>query len=148
MNILALDIATITGWATKEASGVWDFHIARDESKGMRLLRFRAKVIELCQLMEINLIVYEMPAGHHKNALLVAAEMIGVLKSFCEDNNIDYRSYPSTEIKRFATGKGSANKILMIEAAREKLGYKGDDDNEADALWLYQLANHQIKEVG
>ena len=28
----------------------------------------------------------------------------------------------------------------MIEAAQKKLGYIGENDNEADALWLLELA--------
>ena len=43
---------------------------------------------------------------------------------------------PVGTIKKHATGKGNASKEMMIEAARKKLGYKDDDDNEADALWI------------
>ena len=38
-----------------------------------------------------------------------------------------------TELKKFATGKGNADKQQMIEAAR-KHGYLGNSDDEADAL--------------
>ena len=33
-------------------------------------------------------------------------------------------------------GGGKASKTAMIVEARETLGYRGLDDNEADALWL------------
>jgi hypothetical protein len=33
----------------------------------------------------------------------------------------------------------------MIAAAQEKLGYPGTNDNEADALWLLELAKHDYK---
>ena len=140
INILALDVATQTGWATSTASGTWDLRPKRDESSGMRLIRFKGKLKEISSLEEINLIVFERSAGFHKGALIVQSELHGVLKSFCLENNIEYKAYSPAEIKRHATGKGNANKSMMIEAARERLGYTGDNDNEADALWLFDLA--------
>src|ERR1035437_9678254 len=138
-SILALDIATHTGWCTKTASGVWNFTTKSDESKGMKLLRFKAKLKEVVAIEEINLIAFERTAGHHKNALIVQAELHGVLKLFCEENKIEYRSYSAKEIKLHATGKGSAGKPAMIKAAQEKYGYTGEDDNTADAIHIYHL---------
>ena len=43
MNILALDIATKTGWKTKTASGTWDLKPNRGESEGMRVVRQNEK---------------------------------------------------------------------------------------------------------
>jgi len=40
---------------------------------------------------------------------------------------------PVGTIKRFATGKGNANKAAMMEAARKR-GFSPTDDNEADAI--------------
>jgi len=33
----------------------------------------------------------------------------------------------------------------MIKAAKDKLGYTGSDDNEADALWILELAKSEYK---
>lgn len=145
MNILALDIATHTGWCTKTASGVWDFSIKRDESSGMRLIRFKAKVREVIEKEQINLVVFERTAGFHKNAIIVQSELHGVLKLFLEENNIQYRAYSASEIKKFATGKGNAGKPLMIAAAKQKYpDVEIIDDNHADALHIYHLALNDI----
>lgn len=144
IKILALDVATHCGWATETASGVWDLSPRRDESKGIRLVRFKAKLRELIELEQIDLVAFEMTAGFHKNALIVQAELHGVLKLYLEENGIEYMSFTATEIKRFATGKGVAKKEVMIQTAKEKLGYTGNDDNEADALWIYQLTKSRI----
>lgn len=138
-RILALDVATKCGWATKNASGVWDFSLKRDESSGMRLIRFRSKLKEIIDLENINLVTFERTAGHHKSALIVQAELHGAMKLICEDFKIPYRAYSASEIKKHATGKGNAGKPVMVAAAKEKLGYKGSDDNEADALWILDL---------
>jgi Holliday junction resolvasome RuvABC endonuclease subunit len=138
MKILALDIATKTGWCNNTSSGVWDFSVKRGESIGMRLIRFRAKVLEMISLEKPDVIVYELPAGLFKASIMVASEMIGVLKTICEDQKIEYAHESATEIKKFATGKGNAKKEHMIKAL-EDVGIKVIDDNHADAIHLFNL---------
>jgi Holliday junction resolvasome RuvABC endonuclease subunit len=140
MKILSLDVATHTGWCTDTASGVWDLSVKRDESSGMRLIRFKSKLREICASEEIELVVFERSQGAHQNAVIIQSELHGVLKIFCEENNINYRAFSPSEIKKHATGKGNAGKPLMIKAAKEKYGYTGDDDNEADAICCYHYA--------
>lgn len=142
-KILALDIATNTGWKTETASGVWNLKPNRGESEGIRVVRFKAKVREIVELEEINLISYERPAGMHKSSIMVASEMVGVLKDFCIEKGITLACYSATEIKKFATDKGNANKEAMIKAARDR-GYLPKDDNEADAIFLYLLTKKDV----
>ena len=139
-SILALDVATHCGWCCSTASGVWDLSIKRDESSGFRLVRFKAKLKELCNLESITHIYFERSQGAHQNAVIVQSELHGVLKIFCEENNIQYKAFSPSEIKKFATGKGNCGKPQMIQAAKEKYGYIGNDDNEADAIHIYFLA--------
>jgi Holliday junction resolvasome RuvABC endonuclease subunit len=143
MKILALDIATKTGWKTETASGVWDLKPNRGESEGMRVVRFKSKVREIIDLEGIQIVSYERPAGLHKSSIIVASEMIGVLKDLCIELGVELACYSATEIKKFATGKGNANKDKMIEAA-ENLEYKPQDDNEADAIFLYLLTKKDL----
>jgi len=138
MKILSLDIATNTGWKTATASGVWNLKPNRGESEGMRVVRFKSKVKEMIEMEGITLVAYERPAGIHKGSIMVASEMIGVLKDLCIGINIDLACYSASEIKKFATGKGNANKEAMIKAAIA-LGFNPQDDNEADAIHLYNL---------
>jgi Holliday junction resolvasome RuvABC endonuclease subunit len=139
LNILALDVATHCGWCTETAHGVWDFSVKRDESSGMRLIRFKSKLCEIISSEKINLVTFERTAGHHKAALIVQAELHGVLKTYCEENKIQYRAFSAGEIKSHATGKGNASKDMMVKAAQEKLGLTTNDDNEADAMWIFSL---------
>jgi Holliday junction resolvasome RuvABC endonuclease subunit len=143
-NILALDIATNTGWKTKTASGVWNLKPNRGDSEGMRVVRFKSKVRELISMEGITLISYERPAGMHKASIMVASEMVGVLKDLCIELNIDLACYSAPEIKKHATGKGNANKDAMIEAAKQ-LGFNPKDDNEADAIHLYNLTLKDVQ---
>lgn len=140
-NILAIDPATNCGWATKDVFGVWKLKPMRDESMGMRLIRFKAKLLEVIEAEKITLVVFERPAGRNVNAVIVHAELQAVIKTVCEEQKVEYRAYSASEIKSHATGKGNSGKPLMIEAAGRIRGYAGNDDNEADAICLYDLAN-------
>jgi len=146
LKILALDIATHCGWAiNKTVYGIWDLSPKRDEGAGMRLVRFRSKLKEVIESENINLVVFERPAGRHTGAVIVQSELQGQVKVICEDAEIPYRGYSSQEIKKFATGKGNSGKPAMIAAAKQELNYTGNNDNEADALWLLQLAETDYK---
>ena len=139
-----MDIATVTGFATETASGVWDFNkMKRGDSYGMRLIRFKAALREIIELENIDIVVYERPAGQFKSSIIVASEMIGVLIALCEERGIQYTAYSATEIKKFATGKGNAKKQDMIDAAIA-LGFNPEDDNQADAIHLYNLAKKDL----
>lgn len=146
LRILALDPATHCGYAISRALyGVWNLTAKRDESVGMRLIRLRSKLHEVIECERINLVVFERPGGRFKASIIVQSEIQGQIKTVCEDLKVDYRAYSSKEIKKFATGKGNAGKPAMIKAAQDKLSYPGDNDNEADALWILELAKSEYK---
>lgn len=134
-------MATKTGWANADYSGIANFALKRDESSGMRLIKFRNFLTTAIEDEEINLVVFERTAGRFKSALIVQAELHGIMKGVCEDLGTNYLAYSATEIKKHATGKGNASKDMMVLAAREKWPSAIIiDDNHADALWLYDLA--------
>ncbi len=145
MRILALDIATKTGWATNTSSGVWDFKLRHGESAGMQVIRFKFKLKEILDTEDIDLIVYERPSGRNARAIQIQSQIIGVLMDICETNGIQYASYIPSEIKRFATGKGNCGKPAMIAAAKKKWPEVDIvDDNHADALWLLEMINSRF----
>ena len=140
MNILAIDPATKCGWAvSNQIYGCWDLSVRRDESNGMKLLRLRALLEKTHNELDLQLVVYERP-----NSIIHQAKLIAIIETFCEERNIQYRAYSASEIKKFATGKGNAKKEQMILFAKEKLDYSGDNDNEADALWLLNLVKKDL----
>lgn len=73
MNILVLDMATKTGWATNinRTSGVQTFDVKRGENPGMRFLRCCGWLNEMIQLLgSVDLIVYEQ--AHHRGGAATA----------------------------------------------------------------------------
>ena len=152
MRILALDPATKCGWAYMNGgnriSGTWDLSIRRDESAGMRLIRMRSKLNEIFE-QGVDLVVYEAArasAPGRQGALVVQASIQSVLQVWSEDHSLPYRGFSPSEIKKFATGKGNANKDAMMAAVRAKFGVDATaDDNECDAVALLYLA---LREYG
>lgn len=152
--VLALDLATATGWALRDArgqltSGVQSFALRSGESSGLRLLRFRRWLREVLELGEVRLVAYEQPVIHRKRRQLnrsVAHNLEGVLLPELE-GQVDYVSPTPAEVKKHATGRGNASKEQMVEAARKRWQRDVQDDNEADALCVLAWTLEEIGEA-
>ena len=139
-TILALDLGTITGWASlgpndRIVSGTEDFRPRRFEGGGMRYLRFQDFLLELAtHLAGIQRVVFEEVRRHAgTDAAHIYGGFLGALTAWCEQHDIPYQGVPVGTIKRHVTGKGNANKAAVIAAVRER-GFDPADDNEADAI--------------
>lgn len=153
LSVLALDMATKTGWSLRDSrgsltSGVLNLSLRTGESGGMRLLRFKRWLREVLD-GGVDLVAYERPISHghggsRVGALKVCANLEGVLLAELE-GRCDYVSATPAAIKKHATGKGNANKALMVEAASKLWGVKPRDDNEADALCVLAWALNEVE---
>ena len=130
MRILALDMATKTGWA------LWDGRLV---SSGVANLGKVNKERALYELIKSNssvgVVVWESPvtygyqAGH-------GYRLEGAAQLACSLIGLGFMDVPNQVIKKHATGKGNAKKPDMIVAARDRWGIEIIDDNHADALCL------------
>jgi hypothetical protein len=141
-SMLALDLGTATGWALRGrdghiTSGTMIFRPSRFEGGGMRYLRFQNWLGEIARLGGlIDRVVFEEVRRHAgTDAAHVYGGLLGTLTAWGEMHAVPYEGVPVGTIKRFATGKGNANKTAMI-AAMQARGFHPGDDNEADALAL------------
>jgi hypothetical protein len=147
-TILALDLGTCTGWASRTqgtvAHGWAKFQLDRYQGGGMRFLLFKRWLSELKGgLGEIQLVYFEEVRRHlGVDAAHVYGGFLATLTAWCEHHNIAYAGVPVGTIKRHATGKGNAGKPEIIAAMQAK-GYPVTNDNEADALALLHWALEQ-----
>lgn len=142
--MLALDLATSTGWAIDGASGTWDLAPGRGESPGMRFVRLRAKLNwVLTAYPFLRLVVIEQ--AHHRGgaATAICAGLAAIVQEWCAVHELNHAAVHTATLKKHATGRGNAKKHEMIAAARER-GWNPVDDNEADALWLLDYAQREI----
>ncbi|MHB8110521.1 MAG: hypothetical protein ACYDHW_10875 [Syntrophorhabdaceae bacterium] len=143
--ILALDCATKTGWALIKSgevyeSGVQDFSKKRGESNGAMFLKFRQWLKQMMIMSDPGLVVYEQ--AHHRGgaATEVCVNLTGRVQEICAASSFEYATIETRTLKKWATGKGTADKQAMIEAAKAKTGLLPKDDNEADAILLGLMA--------
>lgn len=149
MNILSLDIATRTGWATNihgKRSGAIEFPLKRGESPGMRFLRCRAWLNEMWELLDGQIKVIAFEQAHHRGgaATMVCVGLISEVLAFAAQHSIETMPVHTATLKKFATGNGRANKGDMIIAA-QKHGWNVSDDNEADAALLLEYAMNELE---
>ncbi len=137
--ILALDLGTHTGWAHGPGvglitSGTVSFRPSRYDGGGMRYLRFRGWLDQLKSNVAFGAVYFEEVRRHAgTDAAHVYGGLLATLTAWCEQHCVAYQGVPVGTIKRFATGKGNADKAGMLEAMRAR-GFSPADDNEADAL--------------
>ena len=139
-SILALDLGTTTGWAIRNdrcriLHGTAEFRPSRYEGGGMRYLRFGKWLDQTLEVTGgIDAVYFEEVRRHiGTDAAHTYGGFLAALTSWCEAKVIAYQGVPVGTIKRFATGKGNADKQAMIAAVRER-GFEPGDDNEADAI--------------
>lgn len=143
--LLALDLGTKCGYCTGPTdrkslvSGVWNLSQDRYSGGGMRYLRFERLLDEMHAARPVGEIVYEEVRRHAAtDAAHVYGGLLGVLTAWCEKQQpkIPYQGVPVGTIKKFATGKGNADKAAMIAAVRS-WGFEPVSDDEADAIALF-----------
>lgn len=147
--LLALDLGTTMGFAVQSegaiVSGSNDYKPRRHESANMRFLTFQRWLADMHKKVGITEVVYEEV---HRHRGVAAAHIYGgflaVLAAFCEERCIPYEGVTVQAIKKFATGKGNADKDAVMAAVKEKWGFNPKDDNEADALALLHLRLYDV----
>ena len=176
---LGLDLATNCGYAyavhrTPAAwefnpwqMGVWDLAAGRYDTGGIIFLKLRRFLYEVNPALVFYEDVKYTPAEaitkfNAAQALARAAtsaELIGALKmtlvAWCTDHKVDCTGVPIGTIKKLATGKGNANKELVIEACNQTFGTNFDPtaykttgaDNVADAAWVLRTGLDEFGEA-
>lgn len=141
-TILALDLGTTTGWAIRLGedditSGTLTLRPSRFEGGGMRFLRFRGWLDEIQRASGgVGRVAFEEVRRHAgTDAAHIYGGFLAHLTAWCEERRVPYEGVPVGTIKRFATGRGNADKAAMMAAVTAR-GFAPADDNEADAIAL------------
>lgn len=169
MRVLALDVANSTGYATHsdlgDKHGILKVHPREGEIEPVRYWRMYCAVRQLSRaicpkwaeegFLDLLIVTEGSPGftrGH--SSVKVANELRGAIKVFCGQHNVPYYAVNPGTLKKFGAGNGRAKKPEMIAAARTKYGYRGSNDDEADAMhmramvlhWGWKTVNQRISE--
>lgn len=147
-RVLALDIATHTGYYSVHESGTWNFTESKARNNNKLHGALRTMLLSFIRNYGIQRIVAEdVSVNRHFYDMRRLSEMRGILLEVCDELDLPEPEFvnPST-LKKFATGDGRATKVQMIDACREKYRYEPVDDNAADAchLFHYYIRKYRI----
>ncbi len=156
LRILAIDPATQCGWAhSSGASGVWDLSVRKDESSGMRLIRFEGKLMEILDSAGVDVIAFETPSvarGPKANmdGLKHCTKLQAIIERLVESTHgVEGIGKNLQTIKAHALRDqpkgGKRDKAAMVAAANRRWPNETIiDDNHADALWLLDLVQTEL----
>ena len=140
MSILALDIATRTGWALSSGrSGVLDLSKYKHDygDMGYQLAKWFWQMI---REHAVTIVVVERPfyrgaakSVYMLNGLAFVVQMAAAMKV------VERREYTVFDVRLRLLGKKKATKAEVIKWAEDQ-GFEPEDDNEADALALLTYA--------
>lgn len=141
LNILALDLATFTGWSSiyngKIKFGSEKFSDPTWDGNGARYIKYEAW---LNKFPKFDLLVYEAVMAHSSvYAGHVYGAYLSEVQKFAQRTDIPYIGLHVGAIKKVWTGSGKAKKGDMMKAAWDK-GFNVKDDNQADALAILHMA--------
>jgi len=148
-EVLALDIATMTGYRTfSHGGGTWCFTESASRNDNKKHKQFRDTVIKFIQDNNIRMVVAEdvlLNKGRFV-ATISLAELRGILMEICDELDLPEPEFLNAiTIKKFATGNGKATKDEMIAACQKNWGIIPFDDNEADATAILYLFCRKFK---
>lgn len=153
--VCGLDLSLVATGTAHQSPVATDTYTVCGEGMGVIRLRLLAGKISV-RCAGVDLVVIEGPSygsmgpGFHERAGLhwLVVDRLWIAR-------IPYVIVPPTVVKKYATGKGNANKGAMIDAATRRYPHvqTGGDDNQVDALWLaamgldYLTGQHVVPEA-
>lgn len=69
------------------------------------------------------------------------------LESFRAEENIPWIEVPPTQLKRFATGVGTANKEIVMQQVLKRWGYEAPNNNLADSFVLAKIGEAYLGNI-
>lgn len=146
-QILALDLATQTGYYSVHESGAWNFYESKQRNDNKSHKAFRDTVMEFIIRYGIRQVVAEdLNVNNYFTDMRRLAEFRGILLEICDTLGLPEPVFINVmTLKKFAAGNGRATKLDMIKAAESKYNFHAKNDDEADAFWLYKYYCHKYR---
>ena len=144
MKILALDLSwTSTGYSVGVHSGLIRTSPQKYPNDMDRARYIVDQIRELFAANGAELVVIEDFAlgASRKNSRAHSTGMLGgIVRWELHRESIPFALVPPASLKKYATGKGNAGKPEVLVAAVRRLGYERASNDEADAMWLHEMA--------
>ena len=143
VKVVGLDLSLVGTGVAHTVEGAVCTHLIKTNPKHRdgRLIQIRDMVRQYAEGAELVLI--EAPAA--KSFTSVISGMVqGVVRVVLVEMGIPYGTLMPSSLKKYATGKGTGDKVPMAIAALKRAGLEFPDDNQCDAFWLWVAANDHL----
>ncbi len=145
MRVVGLDLSLA---ATGFAEDVGTVTVKVRATGMARLQELRDRLTGMIYRTGVDLVViegYSMGTARQSSHAHGLGELGGVIRLALWEAGIAYVDVPPACVKKYATGKGNANKEAVLIAA-VKRGAEVKDNNEADAWWLRAMGMDALGE--
>ena len=147
-EVLALDIATHTGYFSVHEAGTWNFTESRRRNGNRMHGAFRTVLVSFIRAHGIRRVVAEdVSVNRYFYDMRRLSELRGILIEVCDSLGLPEPEFVNPAVlKKWATGNGHATKAQMVAACKERYGIIPVDDNAADAchLFHYYIRRHRL----
>ncbi|WP_195588928.1 crossover junction endodeoxyribonuclease RuvC [Bacteroides finegoldii] len=147
-EVLALDIATHTGYFSVHEAGTWNFTESRRRNGNKMHGAFRTVLVSFIRAYGIRRVVTEdVSVNRYFYDMRRLSELRGILLEVCDSLGLPEPEFVNPAVlKKWATGDGHATKAQMVAACKERYGIIPVDDNAADAchLFHYYIRRHRL----
>lgn len=147
-EVLALDIATHTGYFSVHEAGTWNFTESRRRNGNRMHGAFRTVLVSFIRAHGIRRVVTEdVSVNRYFYDMRRLSELRGILIEVCDSLGLPEPEFVNpAALKKWATGNGHATKAQMVAACKERYGIIPVDDNAADAchLFHYYIRRHRL----
>lgn len=147
MKIAGIDPSlTATGVATPDG----ELHTVKSKPSGdsieARLWRLNLIGVGIAALVDgADVVVIEGPAFSRANAgTHIGAGLWWRIVGGLHARGVRVVEVGPSQLKKFATGRGNADKAAMQLAIQKRTGMEVLDNNQADAFWLRQAGLHAL----
>lgn len=157
MKILALDLATHTGWAHNIEGvhvGTWALATKKEITQwgknrltrrnDPRILRLVKLVAPFCDKVDC-IVIEDVEFSSSRMQCQLWASLRAAVWVACQECEIHYDAVNVKTLKKFATGNGNADKPMMIAAARRQRPDLVFDADSADAFHLLTWTEQHIR---
>ncbi len=144
MRIIAFDLGKNFAWAWRPQRGIVAGHLALDGIRSHRMGQLMKLLPPILGSMCFDAVVYETPFARGRDATRSLWGIAGIVEACATNAGCAVVDVAVPTIKKFATGHGKAPKDDMIAAA-QRMGYRGTNEHEADAVCLLAYAEVNLE---
>jgi hypothetical protein len=143
IKVVGLDLSITGTGVAHTVEGAVCTHLIKTNPKHRdgRLAQIQNEIRIFAEGAELALIEAPTP----RSASSVISGMVqGAARLVLLELGIPYGTLMPASLKKYATGKGTGDKIPMAIAALKRAGLEFPDDNQCDAFWLWVAANDKL----